>query len=287
MKFIKKSLAASVVSAALVAAGPAMAAIDGDNLPLGANQFTFSGGTGEIFASVVARGANPANDMSIVIDTGILASSMVSALNGGTLGSLFHSIAPDANMQQFLLDAASNNQTLSFNVMAVHNPDNSDGNFDVEDVGMLTTSAVDAASITAAAPGNIQDFGTSGGSGRVNNIVRNANIATDGSPTGNVALNLSSVHDTSSLAFHDNTIGTNAVFGFDTEGGVSSLVDFYFLEMTQFSGNDAPALLGTWELLTDGTLQFNGAAPIPVPAAVWLMGSALVGLAGVKRRKQS
>jgi hypothetical protein len=33
--------------------------------------------------------------------------------------------------------------------------------------------------------------------------------------------------------------------------------------------------------------DFNGAAPVPVPAAVWLFGSGLVGLLGLKRRNQA
>lgn len=47
-------------------------------------------------------------------------------------------------------------------------------------------------------------------------------------------------------------------------------------------------LLGTWALGNDGLLTYNGAnaAVVPVPAAVWLFGSALLGLVGVGRRKQ-
>ncbi len=42
-------------------------------------------------------------------------------------------------------------------------------------------------------------------------------------------------------------------------------------------------LLGTWALSTAGALTYSA---IPVPAAVWLFGSALLGLVGVSRRKQ-
>lgn len=44
----------------------------------------------------------------------------------------------------------------------------------------------------------------------------------------------------------------------------------------------------TWLLATDGTLTYNAAAEVsavPVPAAAWLLGSGLVGLVGVARRK--
>jgi hypothetical protein len=44
----------------------------------------------------------------------------------------------------------------------------------------------------------------------------------------------------------------------------------------------------TWKLDSNGTLTYNAVgAPVPVPAAVWLLGSALVGLVGVARRRES
>ena len=43
---------------------------------------------------------------------------------------------------------------------------------------------------------------------------------------------------------------------------------------------------GLWTL-ADNKLIYTAAAPVPVPAAVWLFGSALAGLVGVSRRKRS
>lgn len=44
----------------------------------------------------------------------------------------------------------------------------------------------------------------------------------------------------------------------------------------------------TWKLDSAGQLTYNAevGAPVPVPAAVWLLGSALVGLVGVARRRE-
>ena len=46
-------------------------------------------------------------------------------------------------------------------------------------------------------------------------------------------------------------------------------------------------ILGTFSFAENGELSWNQAAPIPVPAAVWLFGSALVGLIGVGRRNKA
>ena len=44
---------------------------------------------------------------------------------------------------------------------------------------------------------------------------------------------------------------------------------------------------GFWYLGTDGSLSYNiaSASPVPLPAAVWLFGSGLLGLFGVGRRR--
>ena len=46
-------------------------------------------------------------------------------------------------------------------------------------------------------------------------------------------------------------------------------------------------IAGTWNLASNGTLTWNAAqvSSVPVPAAVWLLGSGLMGLVGVGRRR--
>ncbi len=44
-------------------------------------------------------------------------------------------------------------------------------------------------------------------------------------------------------------------------------------------------ILGTAQLATDGTLTFTS-NPVPLPAAVWLFGSGLMGLVGISRRRK-
>jgi hypothetical protein len=68
-------------------------------------------------------------------------------------------------------------------------------------------------------------------------------------------------------------LGSSAVqlFGFTGNGGTGKLQSY---------------ILGTVTLGTNGTLQITGnTASVPLPAAVWLFGSGLLGLFGVARRR--
>lgn len=110
-------------------------------------------------------------------------------------------------------------------------------------------------------------------------------------------------HFTAPNADHGLTIaGENAT------ANLNQLLDFYFIQkdpnqpiepsiLGSFTGpgsnNVAPiaTLLGQFSFDYDATsevatLSFAEPAPVPVPPAVWLMGSAIAGLAGVQRRRQ-
>jgi len=51
------------------------------------------------------------------------------------------------------------------------------------------------------------------------------------------------------------------------------------------AGSGAGTRYARWDLAANGTLTYS-MAPVPVPPAVWLLGSALVGLAGISRRRE-
>ena len=295
MKAFKKTVAAAAIAAVTCAAAPVYAAISLDGLPgLGNNQLAgyddslpdlggsnnSIGGVGELFVSIVARDpVDSTNNRSYVRDLGITARTFVDSLVGGTLGSLSFSFAPDATLASFLLANAGKN--ISFNLTAVHNVSGFDPlTFDVINVGMLSTAGEDAASVAAKMPQELTGF--SNADAAITQFVRGVNQKTDASPTGNPALNLSATFAPGEFGFHDNNFGGSSTFGFDTEGSLGDPVDFYFLGTSIYPGaSPAPALLGTWNLLGDGSLAFT---PVPVPAAAWLLGSALVGFVGARRR---
>jgi hypothetical protein len=86
------------------------------------------------------------------------------------------------------------------------------------------------------------------------------------------------------------TAGAEARYGFLTVNDFSSLGSAA-TQLFGFTGNGGSGvlqsyILGTASLSTAGTLTFStGAPPVPLPAAVWLFGSGLLGLFGVSRRR--
>mgnify|MGYP001550599122 FL=1 len=98
--------------------------------------------------------------------------------------------------------------------------------------------------------------------------------------------------------------GTNYVGSTDTWGSFAGIInfatagygesmDFWHLTTTidspecshRCSTPNHTKLAGTWTL-SDNQLIYTTAAPVPVPAAVWLFGSALAGLVGISRRRR-
>lgn len=78
-------------------------------------------------------------------------------------------------------------------------------------------------------------------------------------------------------------LGFNANLGNWSSGGVELDGNAYITVSTNnFSGFTQTTLENYWTLSSDGQLSY-----VPVPAAVWLFGSALIGLAGVARRRRS
>lgn len=82
--------------------------------------------------------------------------------------------------------------------------------------------------------------------------------------------------------------GTKAEF--TNTGGVGDNLNFfvlYSLGTTTLAGVGMDQFDNAfWNFASDGTLTYNALAPIPVPGALWLLGSGLLGLAAVARRRK-
>jgi hypothetical protein len=110
-----------------------------------------------------------------------------------------------------------------------------------------------------------------------------ANVSSLATPTSNVQAYFGDPFKVGQLG------GTST---FITSAGLGQNLFFYFLgstfDGTTFTDAVAQLFAGTFNLDSAGAkLNYSvGAAPIPLPAGIWLLGSALLGLVGVARRKR-
>jgi hypothetical protein len=84
------------------------------------------------------------------------------------------------------------------------------------------------------------------------------------------------------------TLGGGLPYDNRTTIGNSQFVNYVF-NLGEPGGGPTPEstkLLGSIEVLANGQVNFTATA-VPVPAAVWLLGSALLGMVGVSRRRRS
>ena len=267
----------------LACAGSANAAIE-------YNQVGNLGGFSELFVDFVARNSvNPTLDNSIDIDLGgyLNSGDFVDRNNAGTLSQLDGTtIAPNAQLSQFLVDNSSTDFTISWNMVTASSPYRVNfTTFSVEDQGMLTTAT------NELFPGDERALGITGYNAPDTNVATftlNVNgILGRGLTT--FAENNTLRQTSSGAAFHDQgNLGNRDLFGFPTEGLLGGSAGYYWLGIDNVDNavSLAPQLLGSWSSLSDGTLTFNSVSAVPVPAAVWLFGSGLVGLVGVARRRK-
>jgi hypothetical protein len=277
-KFLKLALTGAVLSVGLMAqaalADTVLPSTGNGELVLyayyqsGGNTFTYARGTG-VQINAVVGGSNAA----LAADG--------SYAPGNALSMAFSTLAPDANMAAFLAAASAASATVSWAVMA---GDNTGGPSRAPGANRyLTTSPTNFG--TNAVSLNNANIVTSWAGLNQMQIDTNTAIATgvplDGKsvqPNGQYGQGIyNNSFDWFGTSFtNNNTIGTSQSIYLLTGGnglGTATARDYF---------------VGSFTMNADGTLSYappTGA--VPLPAAVWLFGSGLLGLAGVGRRKRA
>ena len=255
-----------VAAIALAATGTANAAIETSG---------FDGQGGEIFLTVW----NPAAESSYALDLNVLFTDMYSVTGEGA--GFTRDLSTDANWASVTAGATSGLQfaVTGGNAALVFN-----STFDgyVPGVTGAMSTANDSATFLSQATGS-QATGTL--VGRYEQMISRLNIA--------AGANDSSYVTVGDDAYFDNpgTNWGNVDFIYDMEGSVDGGAIGFFYNQTNYTGFDevgnSVSQLGEFTLSSAGLLSYTaGTAVIPVPAAVWLFGSGLLGLVGVARRRK-
>ena len=245
---------------------------------------------------VIQNTATPAN--VYVLDTGISLDSIMPTASLAAAGSttslstaiagINKTISASPTLQAFLSanPAASDGWTIEGSQYSGSTPTASATNQNTKVVGaakVVFSSGNNPSNIANATLANLQAI-ANGMQGDLTQPIDNLGL----SP-------LMTATEASTGASYSATAATKyTLFGLsDLQALGTSAISLY-----GFTGNvatgAAPAgiqsyILGSVSLATNGLLSIagNGTAPVPLPAAVWLFGSGLMGLVGVSRRRKT
>lgn len=273
MNLMKKLLIASAIGMAF--AGPASALTTG----------TLSNGS--LFLAVWDSSATGTysyvQDLGYTINTFLPnGNAAVNALDGGPFAG---DKTPAAGLNlpfatSFLSSFAGNLADIRWNVVAY---DNQSSNFSLNGRRAAVTTQVGTVSA-----GNITNSGLTTVTNNIGTAATNLNCGTS----------LTGCSSTSTLlkgATYSNSLGNG---GLSTSQSLGGTLEMMYITQNGTQPGQAIAAgfdfydnadgRATWNLASNGALTYNieGApAAVPLPAAVWLFGSGLLGLAGIGRRK--
>lgn len=235
-----------------------------------------SGSSDAILFAEVVNAAGTAAVASYAGDTGISINSIIAGLSGSTtvLGS-------DANLAK-LFAADGTGDTIEFAVLGGQYT-GSTSTVNLEKAGvaqfLTTTTNNSTAAISGATTTSLSHM--AGLNTDIGTINTNSGGASSVYGTNPVTSGVWDFTNTSGTAYWDgagisngNLVGTTANLYYMTGGGTIASKTTNVLELTVSLSASGLTLTGS-----------SAPPPVPLPPAVWLLGSGLLGLAGVARRK--
>lgn len=267
---VKRIAGATLIASGLAFANVSNAAISDDGLSNGTTPHVGTGG-GELFLSVL----DPAGKRSLTYDLGITVSSF-RANPLSYAGTLFNNSALTG-----FISATADQADLRWNLAGVSNMPVVVDPIDVDDFGFIQSGA------------NVNSGNVAPGYFSMLEALTNASLyllGQNGAGNTDYAANDINYYDVvTDPGYYMGSGLWGAAFGGKTASAemfFGQTTNLYFVTLDPADPmvfSRAETLAGQWRLTAAG-LQMLPAAPVPVPAGVWLMGSALAGLAGMLRK---